>query len=51
VPFFYLALFTGFGNFQYKKLIVPLLMVIMFGMGKSMSIKDFAQISKMPKAY
>jgi BASS family bile acid:Na+ symporter len=46
---YYPALFTGFGNFQYKELIVPLLMVIMFGMGTSMSIKDFVQISKMPK--
>lgn len=46
---YYPSLFTGFGNFQYKELIVPLLMVIMFGMGTSMSVKDFVRIGKMPK--
>jgi BASS family bile acid:Na+ symporter len=46
---YYPALFTGFGDFQYKQLIVPLLMIIMFGMGTSMSIKDFVQVGKMPK--
>ncbi|MFT6779211.1 MAG: BASS family bile acid:Na+ symporter [Paraglaciecola sp.] len=46
---YYPAVFTGFGDFQYKELIVPLLMIIMFGMGTSMSIKDFVQIGKMPK--
>jgi BASS family bile acid:Na+ symporter len=46
---YYPAMFTGFGDFYYKELIVPLLMIIMFGMGTSMSIKDFVQIGKMPK--
>ena len=46
---YYPALFTGFGDFQFKVLIVPLLMIIMFGMGTSMSVKDFVQIGKMPK--
>jgi BASS family bile acid:Na+ symporter len=46
---YYPALFTGFGDFQFKALIVPLLIIIMFGMGTSMSIKDFVQIGKMPK--
>ena len=46
---YYPALFIGLGDFQFKALIVPLLMMIMFGMGTSMSIKDFAQIGKMPK--
>jgi BASS family bile acid:Na+ symporter len=46
---YYPALFTGFGNFQYKELIVPLLMIIMFGMGTSMSVKDFVEMGKMPK--
>jgi BASS family bile acid:Na+ symporter len=41
---YYLTLFTGFGDSRYKELIVPLLMVIMFGM----SIKDFVLIGKMP---
>ena len=46
---YYPALFKGLGDFQFKALIVPLLMIIMFGMGTSMSIKDFVQIGKMPK--
>jgi BASS family bile acid:Na+ symporter len=46
---YYPALFTGFGDFQYKALIVPLLMLIMFGMGTSMSVKDFVRVGKMPK--
>lgn len=46
---YYPALFIGYGDFKYKELIVPLLMLIMFGMGTSMSIKDFANVAKMPK--
>jgi len=46
---YYPGLFTGFGDFQYKALILPLLMVIMFGMGTSMSVKDFVRVGKMPK--
>jgi len=45
---YYPELFTGMGDFQYKELIVPLLMIIMFGMGTSMSVKDFVRIGKMP---
>ena len=46
---YYPELFTGLCDFQYKELIVPLLIIIMFGMGTSMSIKDFVLIGKMPK--
>jgi BASS family bile acid:Na+ symporter len=46
---YYPGLFTGFGDFQFKTLIVPLLMIIMFGMGTSMSVKDFMRVGKMPK--
>lgn len=46
---YYPNLFISFGDFQYKTLIVPLLIVIMFGMGTSMSIKDFTRVAKMPK--
>lgn len=46
---YYPELFIGFGDFEYKALIVPLLMLIMFGMGTSMSVKDFANVAKMPK--
>ncbi|GAB5409908.1 MAG: bile acid:sodium symporter family protein [Balneolaceae bacterium] len=42
--------FTQWGSFNLKSLIVPLLMLIMFGMGTTMSIKDFAGVLKMPKA-
>ncbi|WP_371195100.1 bile acid:sodium symporter family protein [Glaciecola sp. SC05] len=46
---FYPGLFLGFGSFESKSLIVPLLMLIMFGMGTSMSAKDFVAVAKMPK--
>ncbi|MCH2081827.1 MAG: bile acid:sodium symporter family protein [Saprospiraceae bacterium] len=38
------------GNFSLKQLIIPLLMLIMFGMGTSMSIQDFRRVLKMPYA-
>lgn len=41
--------FTSIGSFDLKNLIVPLLMIIMFGMGTSMSLKDFHGVIKMPK--
>lgn len=41
--------FVQIGNFQMKSLIVPLLQVIMFGMGTAMSVKDFIGVVKMPK--
>lgn len=42
-------LFTSIGDFQFKSLIVPLLMVIMFCMGASMELSDFYGVIKMPK--
>lgn len=47
---FYPVYFQKIGNFDLKQLIVPLLQMIMFGMGTSMSIKDFAGVIKMPKS-
>lgn len=41
--------FLGVGDFSFKKLIVPLLQIIMFGMGSQMSLQDFAGVIKMPK--
>ncbi len=41
--------FVSIGTFQMSLLIVPLLQLIMFGMGTSMSIKDFYGVLKMPK--
>jgi BASS family bile acid:Na+ symporter len=46
---FYPAPFVQVGNFQMKSLIVPLLQIIMFGMGTAMSVKDFIGVVKMPK--
>lgn len=46
---FYPNVFSTLGGFDLKGLIVPLLIVIMFGMGCSMQFKDFVGIVKMPK--
>jgi len=46
---FYPQFFISVGDFQLKKLIVPLLQIIMFGMGSQMSFKDFTGVIKMPK--
>lgn len=43
------APFVEIGGFQLKGLIVPLLQVIMFGMGTAMSPEDFRGVLKMPK--
>lgn len=45
----YPALFIELRDFKLKLLIVPLLQIIMFGMGSQMSLKDFAGVIKMPK--
>lgn len=49
VSMYYPEYFLSAGNFEYKLLIVPLLQIIMFGMGSQMSLKDFAGVIKMPK--
>lgn len=41
--------FVQWGNFETKTLIVPLLQVIMFGMGTTISLQDFYGVVKMPK--
>ncbi len=41
--------FVAYDGFKFSALIVPLIQVIMFGMGTSMSIKDFLGVVKMPK--
>ncbi|MDT0607874.1 bile acid:sodium symporter family protein [Croceitalea rosinachiae] len=46
---FYPEVFIQIGSFELKKLIIPLLMIIMFGMGTSMSFLDFVGVVKMPK--
>ena len=42
--------FMKWGNFELKNLIVPLIQVIMFGMGTSLSVADFARVIQKPKA-
>ena len=46
---YYPEYFSKIGNFDLKQLIVPLLMIIMFGMGTAMSLKDFRGVIKMPR--
>jgi BASS family bile acid:Na+ symporter len=46
---FYPQYFVSMGGFQLKTLIVPLLQIIMFGMGSQMSLNDFTGVIKMPK--
>ncbi len=46
---FYPQYFLSIGDFQLKLLIVPLLQIIMFGMGSQMSFEDFTGVIKMPK--
>ncbi len=41
---------TQIGDFKLITLITPLIQVIMFGMGTSMSAKDFVSVAKEPKA-
>ena len=41
--------FITMGDFKLSDLIIPLLQVIMFGMGTELSLKDFANVVKMPK--
>lgn len=42
-------LFRTVGGFPLSRLIVPLIQVIMFGMGTAMSVRDFAGVLRMPK--
>jgi BASS family bile acid:Na+ symporter len=42
--------FQEFRGYTLSNLITPLIQVIMFGMGTSMSLKDFAQVAKSPKS-
>jgi BASS family bile acid:Na+ symporter len=41
--------FVSVGNFRFSVLIIPLLQLIMFGMGTELSLKDFANVVRMPK--
>src|SRR5688572_6171438 len=41
--------FQQWGGFKLSGLIIPLIQLIMFGMGTSMSVNDFASVIKTPK--
>ncbi len=43
------SVFTPIGSFSLTQLIIPLLMLIMFGMGTSLSVGDFKRVVSMPK--
>jgi BASS family bile acid:Na+ symporter len=46
---YYPQYFIAYGDFKLSGLIVPLLQLIMFGMGTALSWQDFASVVKMPK--
>ena len=46
---FYPGYFIEIGGFQMKSLMIPLLQIIMFGMGTAMSLRDFLGVIRMPK--
>jgi BASS family bile acid:Na+ symporter len=46
---YYPQYFVTVGDFKLSKLILPLLQLIMFGMGTSLSWKDFSRVMQMPK--
>jgi BASS family bile acid:Na+ symporter len=46
---YYPSWFISIDGFRLSKLITPLLQVIMFGMGTSLSVKDFKAVVAMPK--
>ncbi|MCA9216578.1 MAG: bile acid:sodium symporter family protein, partial [Planctomycetales bacterium] len=47
---FYPQYFSAWGSYETKRLIVPLIQLIMFGMGTMLSLADFARVLQMPKA-
>lgn len=47
---FYPDYIMDIGGYNTKGLIVPLVQLIMFGMGTAMSVQDFVGVIKMPKA-
>jgi len=47
---YYPAYLTEFNGFKLASLIIPLIQLIMFGMGTSMSVGDFIAVVKTPKA-
>ena len=46
---YYPQYFIQVGDFKLSKLIIPLMQIIMFGMGTTLSLKDFGRVMQMPK--
>jgi BASS family bile acid:Na+ symporter len=46
---YYPQYFIQVGSFKLSSLIVPLMQIIMFGMGTGLSVRDFARVIRMPK--
>lgn len=46
---YYPQYFVSIGDFKLSGLILPLMQIIMFGMGTALSVKDFARVIQMPK--
>ncbi len=46
---YYPEYFIQIGDFKLSKLIIPLMQIIMFGMGTTLSLKDFGRVMQMPK--
>ncbi|MHC4573988.1 MAG: bile acid:sodium symporter family protein [Planctomycetota bacterium] len=46
---FFPELFISWGGFELKRTIGPLVQVILFGMGMTLTFEDFARVLKMPK--
>ena len=46
---YYPSYFVRVGDFKLSRLIVPLLQVIMFGMGTALSLKEFKAVVQMPR--
>lgn len=44
------ALFISWGGFEWKRTIVPLVQLILFGMGMTLTFEDFRRVLEMPKA-
>lgn len=49
VAMFHPEYFTSWGRFPLSAAIIPLIQLLMFGMGSSMSMNDFAAVVKSPK--
>lgn len=50
IAFLFPGVFIRWGDFELKQVIVPLIQLIMFGMGATLTIGDFSRVLKMPRA-